>query len=157
MDIDLTPINRKNKEKIDITNTYKIDDSYFADSSVKDIKDLSLTGEIYIVPGEDIGEEETYIKASVNATLILEDSISLEPVDYKISFEYDDVIEENWKKDENTLDIFQFLWENIVLEIPLHFTKVNDLSKFHGDGWRLISEEELKNSNNPFSDLLKDL
>lgn len=157
MDIDLTPINRKNKEKIDITNTYKIDDSYFADSSVKDIKDLSLTGEIYIVPGEDIEEEETYIKASVNATLILEDSISLEPVDYKISFEYDDVIEENWKKDENTLDIFQFLWENIVLEIPLHFTKVNDLSKFHGDGWRLISEEELKNSNNPFSDLLKDL
>lgn len=157
MDIDLTPINRKNKEKIDITNTYKIDDSYFADSSVKDIKDLSLTGEIYIVPGEDIKEEETYIKASVNATLILEDSISLEPVDYKISFEYDDVIEENWKKDENTLDIFQFLWENIVLEIPLHFTKVNDLSKFHGDGWRLISEEELKNSNNPFSDLLKDL
>ena len=156
MDIDLTPINRKNKEKIDITNTYKIDDSYFADSSVKDIKDLSLTGEIYIVPGEDI-KEETYIKASVNATLILEDSITLEPVDYKISFEYDDVIEENWKKDENTLDIFQFLWENIVLEIPLHFTKVNDLSKFHGDGWRLISEEELKNSNNPFSDLLKDL
>ena len=51
---------------------------------------------------------------------------------------------------------FQFLCENIVLEIPLQFTKVKDLSKFHGDGWKLIREDELTNSNNPFSDLLKD-
>lgn len=157
MDIDLTTINREDKERIDITNTYKIDSNYFTNSSVKDVKDLSLTGEIYRRPGEDINEEINYIKASVTATLVLEDSISLEPVDYKISFEYDDIIEENWKKDENTLDIFQFLWENIELEIPLHFTKVKDLSKFHGDGWRLISEDELKDTNNPFSDLLKDL
>ena len=36
------------------------------------------------------------------------------------------------------------LWQNIVLEVPLQFTKVEDLSKFHGDGWKLISEEEIK-------------
>ena len=63
---------------------------------------------------------------------------------------------ENWIKNKNTLDIFSFLWENIVLEVPLQFTKVEDLSKFHGDGWRLISEDSLKRENNPFSDLLKD-
>ena len=157
MNIDLTAINREDKEKIDITNTYEIDSNYFTNDSVKGVKDLSVTGEIYRRPSENINEEINYIKASVTATLVLEDSISLEPVDYKISFDYDDVIEENWKKDENTLDIFQFLWENIELEIPLHFTKVKDLSKFHGDGWKLISEDELKDANNPFSDLLKDL
>ena len=70
--------------------------------------------------------------------------------------EYDDFLGENNKKSENILDIFQFLWENIVLEVPLQFTKVKDLSKFHGDGWKLISEEELNASHNPFSDLLKD-
>jgi len=53
--------------------------------------------------------------------------------------------------------IFQFLWENIFLEVPLQFTKVEDLSKFHGDGWKLISEDELRNANNPFNDLLKDI
>ena len=47
------------------------------------------------------------------------------------------------------------MWENILLEVPLQFTKVRDLSKFHGDGWRLIREDELEN-NNPFSELLKD-
>ena len=88
--------------------------------------------------------------------MTIADSISLEPVEYPFSIEYDDIIEENCKKSENVLDIFQFLWENIVLEIPLQFTKVKDLSKFHGDGWKLISEDELKSSNNPFNDLLKD-
>ena len=68
----------------------------------------------------------------------------------------DDFLPENHEKNENTLDILDFLWENIVLEIPLQFTKVRDLSKFHGDGWRVISEEELQNSQNPFFDLLKD-
>ena len=44
---------------------------------------------------------------------------------------------------QNTLDILAVLWENIVLEVPLRFTKVRDLSKFHGDGWKLVSEDEL--------------
>lgn len=157
MTIDLTSLNRDNKEEIDITNNYEITSDYFINSNIKSIKKLNLKGKIYKRPSESIDEEINYISAKVEANLILEDSISLEPVDYEISFEYDDIIEESWKKDENTLDIFQFLWENIVLEVPLHFTKVQDLSKFHGDGWKLISEDELRNSNNPFSDLLKDL
>ena len=34
------------------------------------------------------------------------------------------------------------------------FTKVNDLSKYNGDGWKLISEEEASStSNNPFLEL----
>ena len=105
---------------------------------------------------DDADEEEDYIKAKIEGDIILTDSISLEPVSYPISIDFDDILEQNCKKDENTLDIFQFLWENIVLEIPLQFTKVKDLSKFHGDGWKLVSEDELTTRNNPFSDLLKD-
>ena len=57
-------------------------------------------------------------------------------------------------KSKNTLDILAILWENIVLEVPLQFTKVEDFSKFRGDGWKLVSENELTESNNPFSELL---
>ena len=96
------------------------------------------------------------IDCKISGEMTIADSISLEPVEYHFETEYDDIIEENCKKSENTLDIFQFLWENIVLEVPLQFTKVKDLSEFHGDGWKLISEDELKTSNNPFNDLLKD-
>ena len=85
-----------------------------------------------------------YIKCNISGEMIIADSISLEPIEYPFFIEYDDIIEENCKKSENTLDIFQFLWENIVLEVPLQFTKVEDLSKFHGDGWKLISEDDYK-------------
>ena len=158
MDIDLSLLHSKTTEEIDITNTYTIPKEYYESTSVEKIENIKVTGKVYMASSiDDADEEEDYIKAKIEGDIILTDSISLEPVSYPISIDFDDILEQNCKKDENTLDIFQFLWENIVLEIPLQFTKVEDLSKFHGDGWRLISEDELtKTANNPFSELLKD-
>ena len=86
--------------------------------------------------------------------MILEDSISLDNIEYPFSIDIDENIEENLEKDENSIDILPILWQNIVLEVPLKFTKVNDLSKYNGDGWKLISEEEASStSNNPFLEL----
>ena len=83
------------------------------------------------------------------------DDISLEEVLYPFSIEYNDILDENLKNNQNTLDLFEFLWENIVLEVPLKFTKVTNLSEFHGDGWKLVSEEENSHEHNPFSELLE--
>ena len=157
MTIDFSLLVSGTKDEIDITNTYTIPKEYFENTEVLELKDIKVEGKIYQGVGEDDPDELVeYIKCSISGEMIIEDSISLEPIEYPFFIEYDDIIEENCKKNENMLDIFQFLWENIVLEIPLQFTKVKDLSKFHGDGWKLISEEELKASHNPFSDLLKD-
>ena len=57
------------------------------------------------------------------------------------------------KLEENILDIYAILWQNIVLEVPLRYSKVEDYGKYQGDGWKLVSEEELKLKNNPFSAL----
>ena len=89
--------------------------------------------------------------------MLIPDSITLDTVTYPFTIEYSDFIDENSLKNENMLDILAFLWENIVLEIPLQFTKEVDYSKFQGNGWRLISEEELKKENNPFNELLNDI
>lgn len=151
MDIDLKLLHSKTVDKIDITNKYDIPDQYIDKNLVLSLKNIQVDGKIYI--GSD---DEDRIDCTINGNMILEDSISLEPVEYPFSIKYDDILEENSKKNENTLDIFSFLWENIVLEVPLQFTKVKDLSKFHGDGWKLVSEDEITNSNNPFGDLLKD-
>ena len=157
MDIDLSLLHSKTTEEIDITNTYTIPKEYYESTSVEKIENIKVTGKVYMASSiDDADEEEDYIKAKIEGDIILTDSISLEPVSYPISIDFDDILEQNCKKDENTLDIFQFLWENIVLEIPLQFTKVKGLSKFHGDGWKLVSEDELTTRNNPFSDLLKD-
>ena len=157
MEIDYSLLLSGVKKEVSISDTYTIPKEYFESTDVLALNDIKVEGRIYQGPSEDdIDELIEYIDCKITGTMTIADSISLEPVEYQFETEYDDIIEENCKKSENTLDIFQFLWENIVLEVPLQFTKVKDLSEFHGDGWKLISEDELKTSNNPFNDLLKD-
>ena len=149
MNKDLSLLHSNTTNSIDISGNYSLDESYFGTSGVKKCDNIKVVGEVLKKDDED------YIKCQIDGNMIIEDSVSLEEIEYPYHIEYDDYMLENWRKNENTLDILEFLWENILLEVPLQFTKVRDLSKFHGDGWRLIREDELEN-NNPFSELLKD-
>jgi len=156
MDIDLKLLHSHTKEEIDVTGEYTIPKSYYENTDVIQLSSVKLSGRVYL--DEDVdGNLTDYIDCKIIGNMIIPDAISLEEVSYPFDIDFCGLIEENNKKNENTLDIFQFLWENIFLEVPLQFTKVEDLSKFHGDGWKLISEDELRNANNPFNDLLKDI
>ena len=89
--------------------------------------------------------------------MILKDSISLEDVTYHFSNQLEEEVTEKVKNIENTLDILSVLWENIVLEVPIRFSEVSDYSKYQGNGWHLVSEEEYEKEegNFPFRDLLE--
>ena len=85
-------------------------------------------------------------------------AITLKPVDYpfsvEINGELEELLMENSKKFQNTIDIFPIIWENILMEIPMRVVSPNvDKSdiKLSGDGWKFASDEE--SSNNPFSEL----
>ena len=54
--------------------------------------------------------------------MIIKDSISLEEVSYPFEIQFDDFLPENYIKNENTLDILGFLWENIVMGPVLSYT-----------------------------------
>lgn len=155
MDIDLSLLHSNTVPEIDITGVYNIGKEYIENSDIVDLNEIKVTGKIIRKENEEY-ELDDYIECKIDGEMIIKDSISLENINYPFSIDYSDFIEENCRKNQNTLDIFEILWENIVLEVPLQFTKVEDLSKFHGDGWKLISEDELNYSNNPFSNLLKD-
>ena len=155
MDIDLSLLNSNTVDSIDISNTYSIPKSYFENMDIISIDNVKVEGKITRREDENM-ELSLYIDAIIDGVMVIPDSISLDAIDYPFHIEYNDFCEENYKKSENILDIFTFLWENIVLEVPLQFTKVTDLSKFHGDGWKLISEEERNHEANPFSELLKE-
>ena len=155
MDIDLSLLHTGNISEIDISGTYQIPPSYYEDTEIISLEEITVKGKITRRENDDL-ELEDYIVCTMEGTMMIPDSISLEEISYPFQVEYDDFMPENDRKSENTLDIFAFLWENTVLEVPLQFTKVRDLSKFHGDGWRLIHEEDLQKENNPFHDLLKD-
>lgn len=154
MEIDLTPLHQNTISEIKIQNKVELPKEYYESSDIISLKPIEISG---VITKKELEEEEKdYFEGEIKGEMILLDSISLEEVSYPYSSKYQDFIPENCIKNENLLDIFSFLWENIVLEVPLQFTKVEDLSKYHGDGWKLMSEDDYHLSNNPFVELLKD-
>ena len=141
---------------LNFNDSYKLNEivnipkTYFENSSVKKLDNIKVEGKLYYDP-----EDNLYADVAISGNMVLADDISLEEVLYPFSIEYNDILDENLKNNQNTLDLFEFLWENIVLEVPLKFTKVTNLSEFHGDGWKLVSEEENSLEHNPFSELLE--
>lgn len=155
MEFDLSLLRSNTVDTIDISGSYEISSDYYKNTEIKSLSTIIVNGNIVRKENED-GEFDEYIECTITGEMTIPDSINLENVNYPFTIEYADFINKSNLKNENILDIFEFLWENIVLEIPLQFTTETDYSKFKGDGWRLISEEELKKENNPFSILLDD-
>ncbi len=148
MDISLIDLYTGRKKEILIDEKVNIDKKYYENSDVKDIKDVVVKGRFFL----DYENVVNY-ELDVKGTFLLEDAISLEEVEYPFTSQIEDHLEENSKKIQNSLDLIEILWENIVLEVPLKFSKVEDLSQYKGEGWKMISEDDLKLKNNPFADL----
>lgn len=98
--------------------------------------------------------EDIHVNLNISGKMLIEDSISLEDVVYPFTCQIDEVLEETVKNNSKSIDITDILWQNIILEVPLRYTEVKDFSKFQGDGWKLVSEEERRISNNPFKALI---
>lgn len=149
MKIDLSLFHTNQVNEVSIHDSYSFTDDYSC-PDILGLSDIKVDGIITLRDDKDV------FIGTISGTMIIKDSISLEEVSYPFEIQFDDFLPENYIKNENTLDILGFLWENIVLEVPLRFTKVQDLSKYQGDGWRVVREDERINPNNPFLELLND-
>ena len=145
--IELTSLLNNSVDKILINEEYDIKD--LNDNHIKDLSKIKVDG--YIERKED----DLFLNIDCSGKMLIEDSISLDDVWYPFSFKVEDNIKEFEQKDENYLDIIEILCNNIVLEVPLRYTLVSDeeLKGYAGEGWKLVSEEELELKNNPFSAL----
>lgn len=92
------------------------------------------------------GDAEVIMNVSGNMYLL--DAITNEEVTYPFNIEIDEILAETMaenekylEKSKNILDIIEFLWENIVLEVPIRFTSVAD-AHMEGEGWELNKKEE---------------
>jgi uncharacterized metal-binding protein YceD (DUF177 family) len=137
MIIDLNELNYK--DEIDINLSVSKDERL--DKRVIDLKSANVVGKIYS------SDYNTYINLSFKGIMIIEDSITLEPLEYPFNIEIDNNLEEikeNYPSCfdnlKNTLDILEFLWENIVLEVPTRYTQ-NEDAKMSGNGWELGKNE----------------
>lgn len=147
MFVNLEELNSGIKEEVTFSDSVNFDEEIFKNTDIKKLEDTIVTGKIY----KD-ASGQFIIDASINGKMHLEDSISLEDIIYPFSVNIEENIEEILGNDENTIDILPILWQNIVLEVPLRYTKVEDYSNYSGDGWKLVSEKDIK-TNNPFLEL----
>lgn len=161
MNIDLTNLIIGNTDYIEIDEDLVIDTELFVNTSIRELKNVKFCGGV-----EKLCDDSFCISGSITGVMVLPDDVTLENVDYEFVSEIEERFSEFTKFEEksleivkNRLDITEFLWQNILVEIPLKVVQEKNRNlNLKGNGWRLVTEEELKNddsNNSPFSELYK--
>ena len=148
MQIDLTKLLTNRVSSIKVTGNVNIPNEFLKNTRIDELKDIIIDGKI-----TENEEDNLILEGNIKGIMVLEDDITLEPVEYK----FDIFIAENLDKNQNILDITDILWQNILVEIPSKVRATFEDIGLSGDGWRVISEdkfnEERNKSNNPFQNL----
>ena len=131
-------------------NDFVIDADTYKEVGILDLKNLHVTGDISLNSVSMLA-----VNLTVTGIMVIPDSVTTEPVDYpftsKIEEEYDindEFFLEYYQKEQNILDIMKILWENIVLEVPMRFTKTED-AHLSGDGWSLGEDKNKEDQIDP--------
>ncbi len=141
MEIDLLKLNYS--DKIDVDTDINYSDDYLKDSDIIHLNNVHVSGTIKT----DI-EFNYDVNFTLTGEMIINDSLTGDEVPYKFNTNIEEKLENSLK----SLDLIEFLWQYIVMEIPMRFTLCDDLS-VKNDDYEVISEEEYKEKkNNPFKD-----
>ena len=156
MIIDLTDMIASGKENIYVDQKVDIPDDYLNGTSIRKLDNVIFQGEII-----RIGDDDFQIHGNVIGEMILPDDVTLEDVIYPFQIDiledFGDIESDNYLKiDHGELDILDFLWQNILVEVPSKISNGSDITEIEGDGWRFISEDKFNSEKNlPFSELSK--
>ena len=144
MQIDLNKLIYQDKILIDETIDYSKE--YLENTDIISLDNVKVQGSIYV----DY-EKNNVIELNVNGTMILTDAITTDPVPYDFTIE----IAENLENSLKTLDLIEFLWHYIVLEIPIRYS-TSDAQELKDKYANVYLEEEVREVNNPFKDFFKE-
>lgn len=159
MNIDMTKLIVGVEEELLIDEKLEFSTDMYNNTSIRELKNVVFNGNIV-----KLYDGSYQISGSITGVMVLPDDITLEDVDYSFESvfeekfsEFKDSEEKSLEIVKNRLDITEFLWQNILVEVPLKVIseKNKDLT-IEGNGWRLITEEELKkdkSNDSPFSEL----
>ncbi len=138
--IDLQKLNYL--DKIEINEEVEIPENNYENTDIVSLSKIKTQGNIILN-----SSDEYEIDLDVSGTMQLHDSITYDVIPYNFTINIEETLENSVK----TLDLIEFLWHYIVLEVPLRFTN-SEISSVENENYRVISEEEYKRNNNPFKD-----
>ena len=160
MNIDISSLNNGIVDKVDVDINYSFDSETLKNTEIRKLDDVSIKGYI-----DRDALDNIYINLDVKGEMILPCAITLEDVKYHFDFQISGIlseimeeIEEFDKKSENSIDIFPIIWENILMEIPMKVVSESAKDyKAEGNGWKLITADDVHEEINPELAKLKDL
>ena len=115
---------------------------------IKDLSSVLVNGKVFYN-----NLDELMFMGTIKGTMKLVDANDGSLIDYPFECEIDDIITNDYY-DEKTLDLNAFLWQNIVLEVPIRVSNSN-LENLKGDGWEL--RDEFTKKEDPRLDVFKAL
>lgn len=160
MIIDLSSLKNNIDNKIDIDENYSFTKEQLENTEIRALDNVSIKGSIT----KDV-MNNYYLNLNISGSMVLPCSVTLKDVLYPFECEIDGQIDEIMqeidefsKKVENSLDIFPIIWENILMEIPMKVVSEDAANyKIEGNGWKLITEDDVHEEMNPELAKLKDL
>ena len=138
--IDLKKLNYL--DKIEINEEVEIPKDYYENTDIVSLSKIKTIGTISLD-----NEDNFLVKLDISGIMDLHDSITYDIIPYEFTVNIEETLENSVK----TLDLIEFLWHYIVLEVPLRFTN-SEIENVEKENYRIISEEEYKRKNNPFKD-----
>lgn len=134
-------LNKVNVGDLLIDETILYDEDFYEKSTIKKLDEVSVNGKVMINDYDELN-----LSVSITGKMYLEDAITLELVEYPFNIEVEETILDN---DEyfcianNKMDLKEFVWKNIVLEIPIRVISNDNINKtLEGDGWSLNKDQE---------------
>jgi len=156
MIIDIEQIITGKKDTIVINENIDIPKVLLEKSSIRTLKNVTFEGKV-----KRLYDLPLTLEGNLKGKMILLDDITLEEVEYNFNIELEEELENSEDELEqlivdNKLDLLNILWQLIQVEIPSKIHKNDTDITMSGNGWKLISEQDLNNNkNNAFKDLDK--
>ena len=159
MQVDITKLKSGYESYIDINFDYSFSEEELKTTEIIKLDNAHIEGIL------ENSYDDYHLDVTVTGTMILPCSVTLKEVSLPFSKRIDEILGEYFENDqkkykrcENSIDIFEIIWENIVMEIPMKVVSPEaENFTIEGEGWRLIKDDEVK-LNSPFeklNDLLK--
>ncbi len=122
-----------------------IDPSAFADNSrINSVRDVHVSGTGFL----DDEENRFYAEMHIEGMMLIPDAITGEEIEYPFETDCNEAYAFAETEDDvrvvtdDVIELYPAIVEAIMLEVPLQVTNADSEDYPHGDGWRIISEED---------------
>lgn len=148
MKVDLTKMIYENQYKVLVEGEIIIPNDLLLNTEIRKISPVAVSGFIYN------NEEEYELDINIKGVMVLGCARTLKDVNYPFNIDINEVIGENndnsLEINQNSLDIFPIVWQNILVDVPLRVLAPDAKEEsLKGDGWQLITEDEQKEMIDP--------